>query len=71
MRRARGWLLRLVRRRDAAIAVGLALVGPAAWLEFSGRYDVWWVSGLALVLGATGGAILWTGVSGITPDWID
>ena len=41
-----------------AMAVGLALALPAAWVEFSGRYDAWWVEGLALVVGATGLALL-------------
>jgi hypothetical protein len=71
VRRVRGLLLRLVRRRAPAIAVGAALVVPAAWIEFSGRVDAWWAHGLALVLGATGLAILWTGLRGPTPDWID
>jgi hypothetical protein len=69
--RARGVLLRLVRRRALAIVVGLALALPGAWVEFSGRYDSWWVSGLALVFGASGVAILWTGITGPSPDWVD
>ena len=52
-------------------SVGLALALPAAWVEFSGRYDAWWVEGLALVVGATGLALLWTGLTGCSPDWID
>ena len=71
LRRARGLLLRLVRRRALAIIVGLALAVPAAWIEFSSRYDAWWVQGTALVLGATGLAILWTGLMGASPDWVD
>jgi hypothetical protein len=71
LRRLRGFVLRLVRRRSLAIAVGLALAAPAAWVEFSGRYGLWWVDGLALVAGATGLAILWTGLTGASPDWID
>jgi len=47
------------------------LVGPAAWLELSGRYSAWWVDGLSLVLGATGAAVLWTGITGVRPDWVD
>jgi hypothetical protein len=70
-RRLRGSILRLVRRRVLAIAVGLALAVPAAWVEFSGRYGVWWIEGLALVVGATGLAIFWTGLTGANPDWID
>jgi hypothetical protein len=64
-------VLRLVRRRPLAIAVGLALVLPAAWVEFSGRYGAWWQDGAALVVGATGLAIFWTGVTGAAPDWVD
>ena len=71
LRRARGALLRLVRRRFFAIIAGGMLVGPAAWLELSGRYSAWWVDGLSLVLGATGAAVLWTGITGVRPDWVD
>jgi len=71
LRRARGLLLRLVRRRTAAIVAGLVLAVPAGWVELSGRYDAWWVEGLSLVVGATGLAILWTGLTGASPDWID
>ena len=71
IRRTRGALLRLVRRRLLAVGVGLALVVPAAWLELRGRYGAWWVEGLSLVLGATGAALLWTGLRGVRPDWID
>jgi hypothetical protein len=54
-----------------AVVVGLALAVPAAWVEFSGRADTWWMQGLALIVGGTGLAILWTGMTGIAPDWID
>jgi hypothetical protein len=64
-------ILRLVRRRALAILVGLALALPAAWVEFSGRYGAWWVDGLALVVGATGIAIFWAGLTGASPDWIE
>lgn len=71
LRRVRGILLRLVRRRALAIIVGLALALPAAWVEVSGRFDAWWVQGMALVAGASGLAVLWTGVTGPSPDWVD
>ena len=71
LRRFRGIILRLVRRRLVAIVVGLALALPSAWIEFSGRYSSWWVDGLALVVGATGVAIFWTGLTGASPDWIE
>jgi hypothetical protein len=71
LRRFRGRVLRLVRRRPLAIVVGLALTIPAAWVEFSGRFDAWWMDGIALVVGATGLALAWTGITGAAPDWID
>jgi hypothetical protein len=71
LRRARGFLLRLVRRRSLALVAGLALAVPAGWVEFSGRYGGWWVNGLALIIGATGIAIFWTGLTGPSPDWLD
>jgi hypothetical protein len=51
--------------------VGLALAIPAAWIEFGGRSGAWWAEGLALVVGATGLAIFWTGLTGTSPDWVD
>ena len=51
--------------------LGLALAAPAAWVEFSGRFDAWWVDGLSLVVGATGIALFWTGLTGVSPDWVD
>jgi hypothetical protein len=71
LRRARGAVLRLVRRRTLSIAVGLLLLLPAVWLRYSGRFDAWWLGGTSLVLGATGVALLWTGLIGPGPDWID
>ena len=70
-RRVRGLLLRLVRRRALSAAVGLALAAPAAWVQLSGRFGAWWVEGLSLVAGATGVALIWTGIGGLRPDWFD
>jgi hypothetical protein len=70
MRRVRGALLRFVRRRRLASAIGAALIVPAVWLEL-GSYDAWWAEGLGLIAGATGAALLWTGVAGLRPDWTD
>ena len=53
------------------MTLGLALAAPAAWVEFSGRYDAWWITGRALIVGATGLAIFWTGLTGPSPDWIE
>ena len=69
--RLRGFLLRLVRRRGLAISIGLALILPAAWIEFVARYEAWWLEGLALVVGGTGIALAWTGITGASPDWVD
>jgi hypothetical protein len=71
LRRIRGALLRFIRRRPAAITVGLLLVLPSAWLELSGRASSWWIEGAALVVGATGLALVWTGITGLSPDWVE
>jgi hypothetical protein len=71
MRRARGVLLRFVRRRAFAALAGAALAAPAIWLEASGRAASWWIEGAALVVGATGLALLYAGIVGISPDWIE
>jgi hypothetical protein len=71
-RRVRGRLLRLILNRPIAVVVGAALALPGAVLLLK---DYTWESGvtdgLALVLLATGAAILWTGIHGRQPDWID
>jgi hypothetical protein len=71
LRRWRGVILRLARRRALAAIVGAALVVPAAWIESSGRYDAWWINGLALVCGASGAALVWIGLTGGRPDWVE
>lgn len=72
LKRLRGSLLRFVLRRPAAIALGLMLIAPAAWLLLQ---DLPWESaatdGLGLVLGATGVAFLLAGIGGRKPDWIE
>jgi hypothetical protein len=70
-RRIRGALLRLARRRALSITLGLLMAAPAAWVEFSGRPSYWWIDGAALVVGATGLALLWAGLRGPGPDWVD
>jgi hypothetical protein len=71
VRRTRGALLRLVRRRALSMTLGLMLVCPAAWVEFWATNAAWWVQGAGLVLGATGLAIFWTGLTGPSPDWVE
>src|SRR5262249_45543409 len=71
LRRVRGMLLPLGRPRPLALLVGLALAVPAGWVGLRGRYGAWWQEGLALVVGATGLAVFWTGLTGASPDWVD
>ena len=63
--------MRLVRRRVLAIVLGAALIGPAAWIEFGADEVTWWAEGLALIGGATGIAVFWTGLTGGSPDWVE
>jgi hypothetical protein len=71
-RRLRGRVMRLVLNRTASIVTGLLLLIPAVWL-FAGDYP--WetpaTDGLQLVLGATGAALLFAGLGGRRPDWIE
>jgi hypothetical protein len=53
------------------MTIGLAMVVPAAWVEFGGHYSSWLVEGGALVVGATGLALFWTGLTGLSPDWVE
>jgi hypothetical protein len=71
VRRVRGALLRIVRRRARCVAMGVLLVAPAAWVQFGGVPVPWWAEGLSLISGATGAALLWTGIVGLGPDWVD
>ena len=72
LRRARGWLLRAVLRRDLAVALGTLLVVPAAWLLWADHsWESWVTDGLTLVLGGTGTALILAGLGGRRPDWIE
>jgi hypothetical protein len=72
LKRARGWLLRLVLKRPVAIVLGLVLVAPSAWLLLQ---DLPWetpvTDGFGLVMGATGVAFVLAGIGGRRPDWIE
>jgi hypothetical protein len=70
VRRTRGAILRLTRRRVAALVLGTSLLAPAIWVQVRGVGE-WWADGLSLVLGATGVALLWTGLVGLRPDWVE
>lgn len=71
-RRLRGLLLRLTLNRPVAIAAGLLVAAPGALVMFR---DFAWESGatdgIALVLVATGAALVWTGVAGRRADWVE
>ena len=53
------------------MGIGLALVIPAAWIEFALADAPWWLEGLGLVILATGLAVFWTGLTGPSPDWVE
>jgi hypothetical protein len=51
--------------------MGLLLAVPAGWVQFAGGSAPWWVHGLGLVALATGIALIWTGLTGEQPDWVE
>ena len=71
-KRLRGWFLRLALNRPLSVVLGLLLLTPAVWL-FVGdyRWETPITDGLQLILGATGAALLFAGIGGRRPDWID
>jgi hypothetical protein len=69
--RGRGIVLRVVRRRRLSLALGILLAVPAAWIELGARIGTWWSDGAALIVGATGLALVWNGIVGASGDWID
>jgi len=71
LKRSRGAVLRLVRQRALSMTMGAVLIAPSAWVEFVSHDPAWWMQGLALVVGATGLALFWTGLTGPSPDWIE
>jgi hypothetical protein len=71
LRRVRGVLLRVVRRRLWAIGCGLALAVPGGWVQARGGAGAWWAEGLALVALATGIALIWSGLTGPRADWVE
>ena len=71
-RRARGMLLRVTHSRTTALVAGLVLLAPATMVAVGDYgWESWVTSGLGLVVGATGAALVLTGFAGRRPDWID
>lgn len=72
LRRARGLLLRVAFARRMAIAAGVVLLAAFAALRlFEFSWESWVSDGIALVLGASGAALLLAALTGRRPDWID
>ena len=72
IRRMRGVLLRVALRRTPALVVGFLLLAPALVVAVGDYgWETWLTDGLGLVGGATGAALVVTGLTGRRPDWID
>lgn len=71
-RRLRGWLLRLVLNRPAAMIAGAFVAAPGALLLANDyAWESWITDGLALLTLATGTALAWAGLTGRRADWIE
>jgi hypothetical protein len=51
------------------MVLGLVMIVPSAYIQFGNGVDAWWLQGLSLIAGATGIALFWTGLTGVSPDW--
>ena len=72
MRRTRGVLLRVALNRTPALVVGLALLVPATVIAVADYgWESWLTDGLGLIGGATGAALVLSGLAGRRADWID
>ncbi len=72
MRRTRGVLLRVALRRTPALAAGFLLLVPATVIAVGDYgWESWLTDGLGLVGGATGAALVVTGLAGRRADWIE
>ncbi len=72
MRRTRGVLLRVALSRTPALVVGLVLLAPATVIAVGDYgWESWLTDGLGLIGGATGAALVLTGLAGRRADWID
>ncbi len=72
MRRTRGVLLRVALSRTPALVVGLVLLAPATVIAVGDYgWESWLTDGLGLIGGATGAALVLSGLAGRRADWID
>ena len=72
VRRVRGSVLRLARRRPAGLAAGAALLLPSAAVAVVDfPWESWFTDGLGLVALATGAALVVAALGGRRPDWVD
>jgi len=53
------------------MTLGAVLAAPAFAVEFFAHNVAWWIQGISLIAGATGLALLWTGLTGVPPDWVE
>ena len=71
IRRIRGALLRVALHRTPALVAGLGLLAPVAVIAIGDyAWESWVSDGLGLIVGATGAALVLTGLAGRRPDWI-
>ena len=72
LKRARGFLLRLVLKRTVAVVVGTVLLAPAIWLLMQERqWESPMTDAAGLIVGATGAALLLAGLGGRRGDWVE
>lgn len=72
LRRLRGSVLRLTRRRSAGLAGGLGLLLPSAAMAAADfPWESWLTDGLGLAGMATGAALILAALGGRRPDWLD
>ena len=72
MKRARGVLLRVALRSTPALVVGLVLLASGTVIAVGDYgWESWLTDGLGLIGGATGAALVLTGLTGRRADWID
>lgn len=65
-------MLRLALRRGPALVAGCIMLAPAIVVAVGDfGWESWLTDGLGLVVGATGAAMVMTGLAGPQADWVD